>query len=84
MTESNGYTRTEKKIVNLLSDGLPHTREEVHDCLWDEEAPLTAIQMHISRIRAKIRPRGEEIVCELRHRTIHYRHVRLLDDPYKG
>jgi hypothetical protein len=79
MAGNNGYfTKVEKRILDVLSDGLPHRKEELHPCLSDELGPVTNAQRHISSIRKKIRPKGEDIVCELVARRINYRHVRLL------
>lgn len=80
----NGYTPTQKRMLAVLRDGLPHTREELHACLPDDLSELRAIQAHISHIRKHLRVVGEEIVCEYYLRKLHYRHVRLLDSPYDG
>jgi DNA-binding response OmpR family regulator len=71
------FTDTERKILGILADGLPHTRPELHACLPDELSSLTTIQFHISRIRKKLRPFGQDIVCELNN-GIKYRRVQLL------
>lgn len=73
------YTPTEKRMLELLSDGKPHTRKEMHGCLWDEHSELTAIQIHISKIRHKLLTKGETIICELSGYRICYRHVRLIN-----
>lgn len=78
----NGFTPTEKRILELLSDGRPHKRQEVHACLDDDLASLKSITPHISRIRRKINTQGEEIVCVARERSYYYQHVRLLYSPY--
>ncbi len=70
-------TPTQQKMLDLLSDGMPHSREEMFACLWDEESRYVAIHPHISLIR-KLLPPGEAIICEYRKRSIYYRHVRLL------
>lgn len=75
------WTPTERRMLAVLSDGLPHTRGELHACLWDDHAALQAIRFHISCIRRKLAPLGETIVCELHLGTVHYRHVRLLTRP---
>lgn len=68
-----------QRMLAMLSDGKPHSRRELHSCLWDEAGPLSNIKQHISLIRAKLRPLGEEIVCEIHNRKVHYRHVKLLN-----
>ena len=85
MSLANGtYTPTEKRMLKLLSDGLPHKRQELHSCLEDELSQLDAIQPHLSRIRHRIRAVGEDIICVLHQRTIAYQHVRTLCSPYDG
>lgn len=88
MAEQNDYyfTPTEQRFIDLLSDGLSHTKSEMMQCLWDEhnERPLVAMQMHVSRIRKKLRPKGEDLVCEVSGYRIFYRHVRMLSNPYRS
>lgn len=72
------------KMLKLLSDGLPHRREELHACLWDECGAVDNIQIHISHIRKALQPRGEDIVCQLIGYSRQYRWVRLLSNPYDG
>lgn len=83
------WTPTQRRMLALLSDGMPHSRHELHACLEDNLGAITNIRDHISKLRGKLRPRGETIVCEVWNRTIHYRWVRLLDaaierDCYRG
>ncbi len=80
----NGYTPTQLRMLAILADGLPHTREELHACISDDLAPLSAIRSHISLMRKKLRPKGEDVICELSWRRIHYRHVRLLGSANTG
>lgn len=78
LTDTESFTPTELRMLALLADGLPHTREELRSCLFDDLSELSAIKRHISTIRRKIRPIGHEIICEMHHRTICYRHICLL------
>lgn len=71
-------TKTQLRILHVLSDGLPHSRQEIHACLPDELSSMAAIQPHIVEIRKRLRPRGEDVVCEIGNKAISYRHVRLL------
>jgi len=75
------FTKTQRAILDVLSDGGPHPREELRQCLDDELASLAAMRVHLSELRKLLRPQGQDIICELRHRKTHYRHVRLLK-PY--
>ncbi len=77
------FTPTEQRILNLLSDGLPHSREEIRHCLSDELAPKAAIRPHIASIRRVLRLLGEDIICEINPK-ICYRHVRLLASANDG
>lgn len=74
----SNHTPTEEAILNVLSDGMPHTREELHTCLPDPLSAISAIQPHISHLRSKLVPIGHDIVCEFRDRQYMYRWIRLL------
>ena len=74
------FTPTQSRILKLLSDGKPHRRVEIHACLEDELAAIEAIKFHIMNIRIVLRRMGQDIVCELIGRSIHYRQVRLLNN----
>ncbi len=69
----------QRRILELLSDGLPHERYEVLECLGDSEASLNALRRHIRKCRDALERYGHTVICELRDgRRIFYRHVRLL------
>lgn len=84
MSNLNGFTPTQRAILQVLSDGLPHRREELHACLPDELGPQRNIRAHITAIRKILRPRGEDVVCEYGRFGFGYRHVRLLANAYDG
>jgi hypothetical protein len=84
MIDYSAFTPVQSRMLEVLRDGLPHTRYELHDCLQDEMGPISNIRSHLSSIRKKIRPFGEDIICELANRRICYRHVRLLASPLDG
>jgi hypothetical protein len=71
-------TPTEQRIANVLADGMPHRRRELLACLQDPEAELNALRVHLCNLRAKLRPIGQDILCELSDRGLFYRQVRLL------
>lgn len=77
------FTPVEQRMIDLLADGMDHTRAELHTCLFDELAPLQAINGHITNIRKKIRHLGHDIVClpGVGPRPMSYRHVRSLHPP---
>ena len=73
------YTPTEQKILDILADGRPHSREELKKLLPDGEMNgKKALPGHITNLRKKLNPIGESVLCELHKRQIHYRHVRLI------
>ena len=72
------FTPVQQRMLNVLADGLQHTPKELHTCLEDELGPLTNIQIHISNIRSKLRPIGQDIAMEKSMLGTFYRHVRLL------
>lgn len=71
-------TPTQRRILAMLNDGLPHSRREIHGCLVDELGALANIRVHICHLRKMLRPMGHEIICEYAGRTLHYRRVKLL------
>lgn len=77
----NGFTKTQQALINLLSDGHPHTRSELHDLCGPSS--LKNVRCHLSMIRKKL-PRGEDIVCRIVNRRICYQHVRLIGSAYNG
>jgi hypothetical protein len=68
----------QRKMLEVLADGLPHRRAELHACLWDREGAMRNIRTHLSIIRKHLNERGESIICEMHEKHICYRHVRLL------
>ena len=72
------FTIIELKIITELSDGLPHKRKDLMQLLRVKEGNPSNLNTHISRIRQKIRPLGQDIICELIGFSINFRHVRLL------
>lgn len=81
MTE---YTPVEACILERLADGMPHTAKELHGCLCDDLGDLSNVRAHLSRLRKKLRPRGEDIVCIVGNHANAYRHVRLLASATDG
>lgn len=88
MSNGNGkaFTPTETRILSALADGMPHPKAELKGCV-DEQLALvddSALRAHLARIRKKLRPKGQDIICELLNRSIHWRHVRLLPSAVRG
>ena len=77
------FTPTEAKILELLSDGESHSKEEV--ALYIEpELGQTNVSFHMMNIRKKLISKGENILCVYNNRRRFYQHVRLLQSPYNG
>jgi hypothetical protein len=74
-----GYSVTQKKIMDVLSDGHPHSMESLRSCLWDELGSRYNVARHITRIRRIIEPHGEDIICQYLNMGYYYRHVILLN-----
>ena len=68
-------TETQRRIFALLADGRPHTKREIHGMLNDELAELRNVNTQVSLIRAKIRPRGLDILVQYVKKSIHFRMV---------
>ncbi len=84
-TEVPKFTPTQQRIIDVLSDGKPHSRKELKGCLPDELAELKTVNVHIAHIRVKLRPIGEDIICEMGSMyQLGFRHVRLLTSPNNG
>lgn len=71
------FTPTERKILEVLSDGMPHTRDELNQCLSDDLAASTALKNHMCQLRKKL-PAGQDVICQYKNKQYHYRHIRLL------
>lgn len=77
-------TPTQVKILHVLSDGLPHKFEELQQVLPDNLGSRKVLNCHLVNIRATLRPKGEDIICQFLLRQRQYRHVRLLHSPNDG
>lgn len=75
------FTPTETCMLELLADGKPHTRRELHACLPDELGGLVNVRRHLCNIRRKLTSRGEAVICVLHLRRICYQRVRVLVPP---
>lgn len=79
-----GLTPVQQKMLTILADGMPHTREELHSCLSDNLGDLSNIQPHLTGLRKHLRYKGEDIMCERQGMKVYYRQVRLLASAYDG
>jgi hypothetical protein len=74
-----GFTSTEQRILAVLGDGERHRQSELQAVLDDELASKGSVFTHLSRIRVKLRPIGQDIICEFNNRRIFYRWIRRID-----
>jgi hypothetical protein len=70
-------TATQRRVLALLSDGMPHTKEQIRACLHDDMGSLDNVKVFIYYLR-RILPPGQAIICENTGKGTRYRHVRLL------
>lgn len=70
-------TVTQRKMLDVLSDGMAHTREELRACLPDDLAANASISNHLRAIREVLRELGQTILTQYQKRRVIYRHVRL-------
>lgn len=75
------FTPTQKKMLLVLADGLPHPISELQECLYDEKGCSHNVNAHLTAIRKILRLKGEDIICQHINRSHRYRHVRLLHSP---
>ena len=72
------YTPTESRLVAMLSDGKVHSRRELLTCIDDDQAEFANLRVHLSRVRKKVQPLGQDIMYVSGNCTSGYRHVCLL------
>lgn len=70
--EETRFTPVQRAIMDVLSDGKPHTKEELKSCLWDDMGVSKTVIIHISNIRKIIRPLGYIITIQVYRRTCSY------------
>ena len=79
------YTPTEQRIIDLLSDGLMHSSNELLGCLEGaDELSKSAVRQHIFNMRRKMAEAAEYISCEVYSGRLYWRHVRLIVTPENG
>ena len=61
-------------MLEVLSDGKPHTKRELHACLNDNLSPLCNVYAHIKAINDKLKQHEQRVIAE----NCHYRWVRIL------
>lgn len=69
------FTATQRRILEVLADGMPHLYEELKPCFSDPLSGKANLRDQICRMRKILRIRGEDIVCEYRYMRFAYRHI---------
>ena len=59
------FSPTEQRIMDLLSDGLPHTKKEMVACLADPMGGEDNVKPHLHNLRKKLLTRNEAVLCVL-------------------
>lgn len=70
-------TPTQRRLLAVLADGQPHSRHALRACLFDDLGSLSNIKAHLSHLRGKLRPEGQDIACVRLGDAIYYRLVTL-------
>lgn len=69
--------RVKSRIMRLLSDGMEHTRTELHGCLDDELSPERNVSPHIFHLRKELRPQGL-VISVRKYGGVYYYQLRRL------
>jgi DNA-binding response OmpR family regulator len=81
-------TPTEQRIYNLLSDGLPHTTEEMKNVIGEghpEEVSIALVYAHVARMRKKLEEgRALGVSSHVRNGAHTYRLVALINKQDDG
>lgn len=76
-------TPTHQRIYAVLSDGEPHTVQDLQPCLWDDLADPAVLRCHISTLRKELSKQSEGIVTRREVNGVTtYQLVRVMASPY--
>jgi hypothetical protein len=56
-------TRTQQRMMDLLSDGRYHSRQGLHTCISDELTNGHSVSVHLAYLRRKLRFVNEDVIC---------------------
>lgn len=71
----------EQKLIDILSDGLPHSVEQLKLCLTDGEySSIDSLYVQIVNLRKVLKSRGRDVRPQRIDGVSHYRMVRFLND----
>lgn len=84
MMDLRDFSPTHRRMLELLSDGEPHSKEELGACLYDELTDADQqVKVQIFRLRKRL-PASEDIRCRRHNGSTTYQHVRIMANPYRG
>lgn len=66
------YTKTERAILNMLSDGQPHLPDDLLALLPDDQSGPECLHNHLCRMRKKL-PGKQAIICQFLYRKRWFR-----------
>ena len=72
------FTPTQKRLLDMLADGMPHSNYELLQCLNDDMASIGTVRAHIYYLRTRLRPKGFDIIAHRAGRDHTFRKVRVL------
>jgi len=75
------YTPTQRRLMAVLEDGLPHSRDELFACIDDELCQIVNFRVHLNYLRKKLQPIGLDILLDRtgdKPQKYNYRLVRLI------
>jgi len=77
-------TRSQQIIYDILSDGRAHPRQDMIEAMPDELFCGHTLTVHMSNLRSKLRPIGQDVVCTRVGNASSYSLVRTLSNPNRG
>ena len=72
------FTPTELRMLEILNDGLCHTKEELSECLDDNLSSANTVWSHTFNLRRKLKMKGLGILFEKYKCKHYYRQVRFI------
>lgn len=70
------WTRTQYAILELLSDGKPHSRREIHKECCGPSTEDNTMRVHIHKLRKRLRVIGQDITTFRENNVTYYQRVR--------
>lgn len=73
-------TPVQRRMLHILSSGLPVARHELLKALDNPSAKLHNLHSHITLLRAYLLRINENIVCRVHRGSFYYQHVKMLTE----